>query len=165
MASLLERAHEVWHIGLAGLAFLLSVLASLHVVLYKRDSRRWCCWGRFVAGAPGRRAALLPVRHKPDPAPGGSPARKPGTSKRRAEAAEAQCAPEELHRHLPGHTGHLQMLARVVGNVVGLPLLPGNRIEPLVDGDQADPADARPSARPARPSPSEPAPSTGTRRA
>jgi len=45
-----------------------------------------------------------------------------------------------LHRHLPGHTGHLIMLARVVGGVVERPLVPGNRIEPLLNGDRAFPA-------------------------
>ena len=32
------------------------------------------------------------------------------------------------------------MLARVVGGVVQRPLLPGNRIEPLINGDEAFPA-------------------------
>jgi len=50
------------------------------------------------------------------------------------------CPPEELHRHLPGHTGHLNILARVVGGVVERPLLPGNRIEALINGDEAFPA-------------------------
>ena len=54
--------------------------------------------------------------------------------------APTQCSPEELHQHLPGHTGHLQMLARLVTDVVGRPLVAGNRIEPLVDGDNAFPA-------------------------
>ena len=52
----------------------------------------------------------------------------------------SECLPEELQRHLPGHQGHLMMLARVVGGVVGRPLLTGNRIDPLVNGDQTYPA-------------------------
>ena len=32
------------------------------------------------------------------------------------------------------------MLARVVGRVVAKPLIPGNRIQPLVNGDEAFPA-------------------------
>ena len=58
----------------------------------------------------------------------------------RAHETQPDCPPEELHRHLPGHTGHLNMLARVVGGVVERPLLPGNRIEPLINGDEAFPA-------------------------
>src|SRR5205807_3943037 len=63
-----------------------------------------------------------------------------GREQYRAEAAVSGCSPEELHQHLPGHTGHLYMLARVVGEVVKKPLLPGNRIEPLLNGDEAYPA-------------------------
>jgi len=58
----------------------------------------------------------------------------------RAQAAQPECLPEELHRHLPDRTGHLEMLARVVGGVVDRPLLSGNRIDPLVNGDEAYPA-------------------------
>ncbi len=39
----------------------------------------------------------------------------------RAQAAQPECLPEELQRHLPGGTGHLEMLARVVGGVVTVP--------------------------------------------
>jgi len=138
-ASLLHQAYEVWHFVLAGLAFLLSLAASTHVVLYKRDSRSALAWVGFVWLVPlggallyftfginriRRRAVLL----------------RGNRERFRAQAAEIECPPGELHHHLPGHTGHLHMLARVVGNVVGRPLLPGNRIEPLVDGDQAYPA-------------------------
>jgi cardiolipin synthase len=48
--------------------------------------------------------------------------------------------PEELQQHLAKHTGHLNLLARVVGNVVQKPLLAGNHLEPLINGDQAFPA-------------------------
>ena len=138
-ASLPGRAFEAWHIVVAALAFLLSVAALAHVVLYKRDSRSALAWAGFVWLVPLggallyflfginriRRRAILLRGHR---------------ERYRAEAAQSQCSPEELHRHLPGHTGHLQMLARVVGNVVERPLLPGNRIEPLLDGDAAYPA-------------------------
>ena len=59
----------------------------------------------------------------------------------RAQPSQPECSPEDLHHHLPKHTGHLQMLARVVDKVVErTSLLPGNRIEPLVNGDEAYPA-------------------------
>ncbi len=134
-----DVAHEVWHVGLAGLALVLSVIASAHAVLYKRDSRAAIAWVGFVWLVPvlgallyfifgvnrlRRQAALL----------------RRGREQYRAEAAETGCTPEELHHHLPGHTGHLYMLARVVGEVVKKPLLPGNRIEPLLNGDEAYPA-------------------------
>lgn len=131
--------HGLWHMVGAGLALLLAVVASGHAVLYKRDSRAAIAWVGFVwlvplAGAVlyfifgvnriRRQAALL----------------RGNLERYRAQAAGAGCLPEELHGHLPGHTGHLQMLARVVGAVVARPLLAGNRIEPLVNGDTAYPA-------------------------
>ena len=58
----------------------------------------------------------------------------------RVNPSKAECSPEDLHEHLPRHTGHLQMLARVVDKVVERPLVPGNRIEPLINGDEAYPA-------------------------
>src|SRR5690348_387182 len=134
-----DVAHEVWHLGLAGLALVLSIIASGHAVLYKRDSRAAIAWVGFVWLVPivgallyfvfgvnrlRRQAALL----------------RGGREQYRADAAETGCTPEELHHHLPGHTGHLYMLARVVGEVVNKPLLPGNKIDPLLNGDEAYPA-------------------------
>ena len=113
--------------------------ASVHAVIYKRDSRSAIAWAGFIwlvplAGAALyfilginriRRQAVLLRRH---------------LERYRAHEKQPDCPPEELHRHLPGHTGHLTMLARVVGGVVQRPLLPGNRIEPLINGDEAFPA-------------------------
>ena len=136
--NLWDLAHQAWHIALAGLAFLLSLTASLHAVLYKRDSRSAIAWVGFIWLVPLggaalyfilginriRRQAVLLRRH---------------LERYRAHETQPQCSPEELHRHLPGHSGHLNMLVRVVGGVVKRPLLPGNRIEPLVNGDEAYP--------------------------
>src|SRR5262249_24942719 len=63
-----------------------------------------------------------------------------GLERYRAHESGPQCPPDELHRHLPGHTGHLNMLARLVGKVVERPLVPGNKIEPLLNGDATYPA-------------------------
>ena len=131
--------HEAWHLVLAGFALLLSVVASAHIILYKRDSRSATGWVGFVWLMPlvgavlyfifgvnriRRQAALL----------------RGALERYRAQATEAACLPEELHRHLPDQAGHLEMLARVVESVVERPLLPGNRVEPLVNGDAAYPA-------------------------
>ena len=137
--ALLKLAREFWHIGAAGLALLLSVIASGHAVLYKRDSRSVIAWVGFVWLVPLVGAVLYFIF-------GVNRLRRQATSLRsgfqryRAHGAEAECPPEELRRHLSGSTGHLQMLARVVREVGHLPLLLGNRIEPLVNGDEAYPA-------------------------
>lgn len=134
-----DFAQHVWEIALVGLDLLLALVASGHAVLYKRDSRSAIAWVGFIwlvplAGATLyfilginriRRQAVLLRR---------------GLERYHAHETQPACPPEELHRHLPGHTGHLNLLARVVGGVVERPLLPGNRIEPLLNGDEAFPA-------------------------
>jgi len=138
-ANFWSTVHEVWHILVAGLALVFSLVASGHAVLYKRDSRAAIAWVGFVWLVPllggvlyfifgvnrlRRQAAFL----------------RGNLERYRAQIQTAPCSPEELHQHLPGHTGHLHLLARVVGEVVQTPLLPGNRIDPLINGDEAFPA-------------------------
>ena len=137
--SLWGEIREAWHILFVALAILLSIVACGHAVLFKRDSRSAIAWVGFIWLVPvagsvlyfifginrlRRQAALL----------------RRGLERYRSQHPHAECTPEELHRHLPKHTGHLNMLVRVVGGVVGRPLLPGNRIEPLLGGDEAYPA-------------------------
>ena len=50
--TLLNLAREFWHIGVAGLAVVLSVIASAHAVLYKRDSRAAISWTGFIWFVP-----------------------------------------------------------------------------------------------------------------
>jgi len=131
--------HDVWHIGAVGLGLLLSVLATGHVVLNKRDSRAAIGWVGVVWLVPivgatmyaifgvnriRRRAALL----------------RRNLERYRAQTAQPECPPEELSGHLPERGEHLRMLARVVEGVVKRPLLTGNRVDPLVCGDEAYPA-------------------------
>ncbi len=132
-------AREAWQWFVAGLDILLAILASGHAVLYKRDSRSAIAWVGFIWLVPlvgavsyflfainrvRRRATLL----------------RSNLERYRAHPTHAECSPEDLHHHLPGHTGHLQMLARVVDKVVERPLLPANSIQPLCNGDEAFPA-------------------------
>jgi cardiolipin synthase len=132
-------ALEFWHLAVAGLALLMSVLAAGHAILYKRDTRAAIAWVGFVWLVPlggavlyfifgvnrlRRRAAVL----------------RGGLERYIAHAAEAKLPAEEFVRHLPPHSEYFRTLARVVGEVVGRPLVPGNRIEPLVNGDAAYPA-------------------------
>jgi cardiolipin synthase A/B len=128
-----------WHLAVAGLALVLSVLACGHVVLFKRDTRAAIGWVGFICWVPligsvlyfvfginrlRRQAALL----------------RGGMDRYRAGASHGECWREELHHHLPAHSEHLELLATVVGDVVKQPLLPGNQIDPLLNGDEAYPA-------------------------
>ena len=134
-----DLAHTAWHLVLAGLAVLLSVVASAHAVLYKRDSRSAIAWVGFIWLVPLVGATLYFIF-------GVNRLRRQAASLResleryQAQTRDAGFSLEELHAHLPGHTGHLQMLARVVGGVVQKPLLAGNKLEPLLNGDEAFPA-------------------------
>src|SRR5208337_3811288 len=131
--------HDVWHIAAIGLGLLLSVYATGHVVLNKRDSRAAIAWVGFVWLVPLIGAVMYfifgvnRIRYK-------AALLRRNLERYRAQAAQPECLPEELQRHLPDHGGYLKMLARVVGGVVERPLLPGNRIDPLVNGDEAYPA-------------------------
>jgi cardiolipin synthase len=138
-ADLWTVVHQVWHIAVGGLAILLSLIASAHAVLYKRDSRAAIAWVGFIWLVPLVGAVLYLIF-------GINRLRRQALLLRsdlehyRGHSKEAECPPEELHRHLPPHSGHVEMLARVVGEVVGKPLLAGNRIEPLLNGDETYPA-------------------------
>ena len=131
--------HNVWHIAVIGLGLLLSVLATGHAVLNKRDSRAAIAWVGFVWLVPLVGAVMYfifgvnRIRHK-------AALLRRNLERYRAQAEQPECRPEELQRLLPDHDGHIKMLARVVGGMVERPLLPGNRIEPLVTGDEAYPA-------------------------
>ena len=110
-------------------AVLAAVLAAGHAIIYKRDSRSASIWVLVVLILPAlgalayavlgvnrvqRRAVRLRsrmVRHRRDPQ---FPPSDPGT--------------------------HFVPLARLVSRVCERPLLPGNSIEPLVDGPNAFPA-------------------------
>ena len=107
-----------------------AMFASGHAVIYKRESRSAALWVVLIWVMPAlgpilyllmgvnrvqRRAARLRgdmVRHRADP----------------------QAVPSE-----PAGT-HLAPLARMLNNVLERPLMPGNSVEPLVDGVQAYPA-------------------------
>src|ERR1035438_6077266 len=115
-ANVWDLAHYAWHIVLAGVVLLISVVAAGHAVLYKRDSRSAIAWVGFIWLVPLVGALLYFVF-------GVNRLRRQALVLRRdleryrAHEAQPDVSPEELHRHLPGHTGHLNMLARVVGGV------------------------------------------------
>jgi cardiolipin synthase len=134
-----EILTRFWHYGVAALSLSLSVIGSGHVLLYKRDTRAAVSWVGFIWLVPlvgavlyfilgvnriRRRAVLLRgnlERHR-STAPGTSPPR------------------DSVDEHLPAEARHLSSLTRVVDGVVPNPLLPGNRVDPLVNGDLAYPA-------------------------
>ncbi len=128
-----------WRFALYTLAVGVSLVASGHALLYKRDTRATIAWVGFIWLVPlaggvlyfilgvnriKRRAVLMR----------GSLARY-----RSAHSAEP-CPPERVTDHVPAQAAHLAGLATVIGAVTTRPLMPGNRIEPLINGDAAYPA-------------------------
>ena len=117
---------------MAGFHFFAALLASIHALLNKRDSRAATLWLGAIWSLPvlgpilylalgvnriRRRAILLGV-HKTVVRP----------------------IPKNLGESQLSGVEHLQMLARVVSRVVARPLTPGNTVQPLVNGDEAFPA-------------------------
>jgi cardiolipin synthase len=134
-----ESIPHYWQLIAGSLDLLFDLWATAHVVLNKRDSRSAVAWVGLIWLVPvvgpllyfllgvnriRRRARALRRRH--------SLARPP----------MVPCLRRQENVVLPPRAGgaHLRTLARLVGEVTGRPLLPGNRVEPLLNGDQAFPA-------------------------
>ena len=127
----LDTLSQFWPHLAAGFDLLAVLLASSHVLLHKRDVRAATLWlatiwfipllGPILYLALGvnrvrRRAITLGVH---------------GTFQRPS--------PENLGEPNPAAAEHLKMLASVVNRLVTHPLVSGNRIRPLVNGDAAFP--------------------------
>lgn len=128
-----------WHYFAAALALALSVIASAHAVIYKRDPRSATLWAGLVWMFPlvgavlyfmlgvnriRRRAVLLRGNREPFAAPSGA----------------ARVETEQLPDLLPASARHLEALVGAMNQVLSRPLLAGNHVTPLVNGDEAYPA-------------------------
>jgi cardiolipin synthase len=108
---------------------LAALTASGHAIVYKRDSRSASIWVLVIWALPAAGPILYTLL-------GVNRVERRAARMRRRMAryrADAQFPPSE-----PGT--HFMPLARLVGSVVGRPLLPGNSVEPLIDGSNAYPA-------------------------
>jgi cardiolipin synthase A/B len=128
----LNLINQYWPHLAAGFDFLAALLASVHALLHKRDSRAATLWLGVIWMMPGLGALLYLAL---------------GVNRIRRRALVLGVH-RTRHRGMPKNLGepqhdgaeHLKMLARTVTRVVTRPLTPGNRIQPLVNGDQAFPA-------------------------
>ena len=110
-------------------AMVAALLASGHALIYKREARSAALWVILIWLLP----ALGPILYL-----------LLGINRVQRRAARLRRGVERyrtLPQHAPQEPGtHLAPLARLVAQAVQRPLLPGNAIEPLIDGAQAFPA-------------------------
>jgi cardiolipin synthase len=128
----LDQISRFWPHLAAGFDFLAALLASVHALLHKRDSRAATLWIGVIWLMP----LFGPILYL-----------TLGVNRIRRRAVSLgvhKTSHVRISKDLgePQHEGaeHLKMLARVVGHVVAQPLTPGNRVQPLVNGDEAFPA-------------------------
>ncbi len=129
----------VWLLLTILVDFVAATMATVHILLWKRDSRAAIAWVGLIWLAPllgvfayfcfginriQRKAISLKVREAWNP--GGESPLTPEEVEQRYELAVR-------HPNLPG-------LASVGRNVTGRHIQPGNRVEPLINGDEAYPA-------------------------
>jgi len=128
----LDQISRFWPHLAAGFDFLAALLASAHALLHKREPRAATLWIAFIWLLPLFGPVLYLVL---------------GVNRIRRRAVTlgvhktfSRPIPRDLGE--PQHEGaeHLKMLARTVSRIVTPPLTTGNKIQPLVDGDEAFPA-------------------------
>jgi cardiolipin synthase len=123
----------------AGLAVLLALCSTAHVVLFKRDSRSAVAWVGFIWLVPLVGSLLYFLL-------GVNRIRRQATLLRgdfkrfRTHPGEQACPSTELKRILPAEVEHLEALELLNSRLLHRSLLAGNLIEPLVNGDTAYPA-------------------------
>jgi len=138
MQELLTTLGEIRPIAAGALTILLSVLASGHVVLYKRDSRSAVAWVGLIWLVPVLGAVLYllfginRVRRRAAMQRAG---RWPGTTLEMERPPTLRS--EDL---LPAGLYRLHSLAELVDRVTGRPVTAGNAVTPLEQGDAAYPA-------------------------
>ncbi len=125
-------------LAVAGLSLTLSLLASGHAVLYKRDARAAVAWCGVIWLLPIAGAALYVllgvnrIQRRAHALRAGLP--------RLSHPARSACDPGALGELLGPEGSQLEPLAALVGRVSNRPLLGDNGVRPLVGGDEAYPA-------------------------
>jgi cardiolipin synthase A/B len=137
--DLLYRLAAYWPHVVALLTLFSAGLASAHAVLHKRDTRAAVLWIGFICLLPALGPALYLMM---------------GVNRVRRKALSLRGAASRLPRPLlsekvfvrSGQTclrveaAHLEQLSQAVSRIVRHPLVMGNQVEPLVNGDAAYPA-------------------------
>ena len=128
----LDQLAQFWPHLAAGFDLIAAGLASAHALLHKRDNRAATIWIGIVWLMPVLGSLLYLAM-------GVNRIRRRAT-KLGVHKTYSRAVPDDLGE--PEHDGaeHLKHIARVVSRVVTQPLTTGNKIEPLVNGDETFPA-------------------------
>jgi len=131
--ELLYRLAQFWPHAVALLTLLSAGLASAHAVLHKRDTRAAVLWIGVIWLLP----LLGPVLYL---LLGINRVRRKAQILRGAAGRVQGPAPPESQAGLRVEAAHLGQLSEAVKRIVRHPLAAGNKVEPLVNGDEAYPA-------------------------
>ncbi len=135
---LAEELRELWPHLVAGTSLVLMVVASAHLVMYKKDTRAAIGWIGVVVMVPILGAvlyALLGINRLQRRA-----LNLRGDAVRRAAASPQFVADRKaLLTALTPDAENLFSLERLIGQLTGRPLVCGNRVTQLVNGDEAYP--------------------------
>jgi cardiolipin synthase len=135
----LNALSKVWHYLVFALTLVIALAAAGHAILYRRDSRAAVLWVGVVLLVPLVGATLYFIL-------GVNRIRRRAVLLRRCLADVAITPKNAGHtagpseEWLPAGAEHLATLPRTVDQVAGRPLVRGNRIVPLHNGDEAFPA-------------------------
>lgn len=134
---MIEQLLDSWPVLLSALALVLAVVTAAHAVMYRRDARAALLWVGLVWLAPIAGACLYSLF-------GINRVRRRAGRLRRGlvhvglEPSSHPVSPDKLREELQrGSLRHFEQLERVIETVVARPLVPGNRFEPLENGDRA----------------------------
>ena len=133
-----QQLQDIARLGVL-LDLVIAVTASAHVILHKSDTRAATAWVGLIWLVPFVGALLyvfLGINRIQRRAKGLKLAATPFT----VPLDAAPRSPADLDRELGSERARLIELARVVGDVTERPLLVGNQVDRLVDGDEAYPA-------------------------
>lgn len=132
----LDHLAEFWPHLVAAFSFLAALLASVHAIINKRDPRAAALWLGFIWLLPVVGPVLYIVL-------GVNRIRRHALTLRigrGARAPDTKTIPEDMGEPQHLEAGHLRMLAQVVDRVAERPLVAGNHIQALINGDEAYPA-------------------------
>ena len=136
--AMVDLLYIVWPFVVSALHLAISIGVSVHIVLYKRHPRAAIGWIGLVWLSPFLGAILYGllginrIRRR-------AQALRGGLARPTVESPHAVCTAERAEEVLGRNYGHLHDLVRVGEATTRRPLLDGNRVEPLLGGDNAYP--------------------------